>query len=108
MIYDRPIEIARLDENARALDRRLTVESTHYCAELEVYRSTYFQWQQNGETIDRMVQLPAFGEIRAAMFAILDDAVYRVVQARQSNDGGCKVWILTLRREEARYEVYRS
>lgn len=109
MIYDRPIEIARLGGGDGPLDRRLTVVSRHYCAELSVYRSTYFEWAQTGETVERMVQLPRFGEIDATMYAIANEHVFRILRAQPTKDeDGREVYILTLKREEARYDVFRA
>lgn len=109
MIYDRVIEIATLGEGDSPLGRRLCVRSRHYCAELSVYRSTYFEWAQTGETVERMVQLPRLGEIDAAQYAILNDHVFRILRAQPTKDeDGRDVCILTLKREEARYDILRA
>lgn len=109
MIYDRPIEIAALDGGDNPLARRLTVVSRHYCAELSVYSSTYFEWAQAGETVERMVQLPRFGVIDATMYALMNGHVLRILRAQPTKDeDGREVYILTLKREEARYDVFRT
>lgn len=109
MIYDRPIEIAAAGDGESPLSRRLTVLSRHYCAELTIYQRTYFEWAQAGETIDRMVQLPRFGAITATMYAIFESQVYRIAQSQPTRDeDGRDIYILTLRREEARYDVFRA
>lgn len=109
MIYDRPIEIAAAGDGESPLARRLTVLSRHYCAELTIYQRTYFEWAQAGETIDRMVQLPRFGAITATMYAIFGEQVYRIVQSQPTRDEDDRdIYILTLRREEARYDIFRT
>lgn len=109
MIYDRVIEIASAGTDGKPLERRLTVASRHYCAELSIYQSTYLEWAQAGETVERMVQLPRFGEINATMYAIFGGHVYRILRAQPTKDeDGREVYILSLKREEARYDVFRA
>lgn len=109
MIYDRVIEIAAAGPGEGPLARRLDVMSRHYCAELSIYQSTYFQWAQAGETVDLMVQLPRFGAITATMYAIYGESVYRIMQAQPTRDeDGREIYILTLKREEARYDIFRT
>lgn len=109
MIYDRPLFIARLGEGSSPLERRLQVVGRHYCAELSIYGKTYFEWQQTGESIDRMVQLPRLGMIDATMYAVDPAArcVWRILQAQAAkDDDGQPVWRLSLQREEARYDIF--
>lgn len=109
MIYDRVIEIATLGDGDGPLDRRLTVVGRHYCAELSVYRSTYLEWAQTGETVERMVQLPRFGEIDATMYALAGGHVFRILRAQPTRDeDGNGVYILTLKREEGRFDIFRA
>lgn len=109
MIYDRLIEIASLGDGDGPLARRLTVVSRHYCAEMTIYHRTYFEWQQAGERIDRMVNLPRLAKIDATMYAIFDGHVYRIMEAQASRDAdNLDIYVLSLRREEARYDIYRS
>lgn len=109
MIYDRLIEIATPESADSPLERRLRVRSRHYCTELSVYRDTYLQWAQTGETVERMVQLPRFGEIDATMYAIANDRVHRILRAQPTTDAdGRDVYVLTLKREETRYDVWRA
>lgn len=109
MIYDRVIDIASAGTEGNPLERKLTVTSRHYCAELSIYQSTYFEWAQAGETVERMVQLPRFGVIDATMYAILNGHVHRILRSQLTKDeDGRDVYILSLKREEARYDVFRT
>lgn len=109
MIYDRVIEIASAGTDGKPLERKLTVTSRHYCAELSIYQSTYFEWAQAGETVERMVQLPRFGVIDATMYAVFGEHVYRILRSQLTKDAdGRDVYILSLKREEARYDIFRA
>lgn len=109
MIYDRPLTVSELDTASSPLDRRLINPRSYLCAYRTVYHRTYFQAVQAGERIDRMVQLPApETPITAAMYAQLEDGrTYRINEAQLTQDeDGLPAVILSLHREEARYDLY--
>ena len=111
MIYDRTLAVFTLDTASGPLQRRLVLRSRHLCAYRTVYHRTYFQARQAGETIDRMVQLPAPElPIDATMYAQLDDGhTYRIAEAQLTEDeDGLPAVVLSLHREEARYDVFGS
>lgn len=113
MIYDRVVEVFDLDPQARkALERRLILRSAHYYGSMTVYHRTYFQAVQAGESIDRMIQIPAPAEEPpdATMYAVPEDGhVYRITEAQPATDAdGLPVVNLMLHREEDRYDLFRS
>ena len=110
MIYDRPLSVFNLDTGSSPLQRRLVLHSRHLCAYRSVFHRTYFLAKQAGETIDRMVQLPApASPIDATMYAQLDDGhIYRIAEAQPTEDeDGLPAVVLSLHREEARYDLFR-
>lgn len=112
MIYDRIVEVFKLDTaERRTLNRRLVLRSAHYYGSLTVFHRTYFQAVQAGESIDRMIQIPAPAEEppEATMYAVPDDGhVYRITEAQPTEDGdGLPVINLSLHREEDRYDLFR-
>jgi len=111
MIYDRLIEVFDLDTASSPLRRRLVLRSAHYYGNLTVYHRTYFQAVQAGESIDRMVQIPAPADPPdATMYAVPEDGhVYKITEAQITTDrDGLPVVNLSLRREEARYDLHRT
>ena len=111
MIYDRVLEVFKLDTKSRSpLERRLFLHSAHYYAPMTVYHRTYFQAVQAGESIDRMVQIPAPAKpLDATMYAVPDDGhVYKITEAQPTEDAdGLPVVNLSLHREEVRYDLFR-
>ena len=112
MIYDRLLKVFNLDTTSSSpLQRRLVLHSVHLCAYRTVYHRTYFQALQAGETIDRMVQLPApASPITATMYAQLEDGhVYKIREAQPTEDeDGLPAVVLSLHREEARYDLFAA
>ena len=110
MIYDRPLTVFKLDTASPPTTRRLTDPAAYLCAYRTVYHRTYFQAVQAGESIDRMVQLRAPDPPPdATMYAVLEDGhVYRIREAQLTEDeDGLPAVVLSLHREEARYDYYR-
>ena len=111
MIYDRAVDVFKLDTASSPNKRRLVLHSSHYCGPLTVYHRTHFEALQAGESVDRMVRIPGPAELpEATMYAILEDGhVYRVTQAQPTTDeDGQPVVNLSLHREEAqRYDLFR-
>lgn len=109
MIYDRFIEIYALKSADNPLNRKLEFQHVHFCAPLTVYHRTYFSSLRDGETVDRMVQLPQLAEIDATMYAVLEDGhVYKVLEAQPTQDeDGLDVYVLSLHRKEGQYELFR-
>lgn len=109
MIYDRVVSIARLGDGDRPLDRKLSVQSEHYCAELSIWESTAFQWSAAGKRLDKMLQIPKLGELDADDYAVYDGHVYAIRELRRDrDDNGHEVYVLSLSREEARYDILCS
>ena len=112
MIYDRIVEVFKLDTSATSPNRRrLVLRSAHYYGSLTVYHRTYFAALQAGESVDRMIQIPAPAELpTATMYAVPDDGiVYRIREVQPTVDGdGQPVVNLSLHREEARYDLFRA
>lgn len=110
MIYDRLVIVSRLDTASTPLHRRLVEVSRHLGAYRTVYHRTYFQAVQAGESIDRMVQLPMpETPPDATMYAVLEDGhAYRIAEAQLAEDeDGLPVVVLSLHREEARYDLLK-
>lgn len=106
MICDRVLTI--YDEPAGTLLQNKLVEvSRHYYAPAEVYHSRFWESVQAGSRIDMMANIPDGSAIRADQYAIPEDGhVYRVVQAQHGlDDDGLPVTRLSLRREEASYDI---
>lgn len=108
MIYDRILTVWVPDRDGPALTRRLVPAAAALCGEKSVSDRRFYMAQQAGQRIDKLVELWPCG-VEADAFVTLDDnggAVYRVVKSdvAQSRDG-LPVQTLTLRREEAEYEL---
>lgn len=110
MIYDRIVEVFNLDTASSPNRRRLVFQSAHYYGNMTVYHRTYFEALQAGESVDRMIQLPAPATpITATMYAVPEDGcVYRIVEAQPTEDqDGLPVVNLSLHREEKRDDLLR-
>lgn len=110
MIYDRVVEVFKLDTASSPNKRRLVLHSAHCYGSLTVYHRTYFEALQAGESVDRMIQIPAPVEpLTATMYAVPDDGtVYRITEVQPTADAdGRPVVNLSLHREERRYDLFR-
>jgi len=109
MIYDRVLQIAGLGSGSSPLDRKLSVKSAHYCAELSIYESTAIQWAAAGKRLDAMLQTPRLGVIDANDYAIYGGHVYAIRSLRNDRDeDGRETYVLSLSREEARYDILNT
>ena len=109
MIYDRYLTVYDL-AGGSPIGGKLTENSAHYYAEMEVYHRRYWESVQAGSRIDRMVRVP-FGEaLTATQYAIPEDGhVYRIEQAQHGLDeDGLPVTTLSLRRMEGSYDLLRT
>ncbi|NCB51350.1 MAG: hypothetical protein EOM54_05650 [Clostridia bacterium] len=110
MIYDRTLTIYSLSAAGSPLGRRLTDGTSYYYGELEIYTSRFLLWNQSGEKIHMMVELPRVeGEarIRAEMYCIPEDGqVYRIIEARYGYDSdGLPITTLSLQLTEGKYDI---
>lgn len=109
MIYDRgPLRVYQL--SGAPIDGRLVpyaAEPLHYYAELQVYHNRFWESVQSGDRVDRLLQVPEGGGLRADLFAVPEDGlVYRVNQAQLTEDDrGLPCCVLSLHREERNYEL---
>lgn len=110
MIYDRVLEVFEASDADSPLESKLKLLHTHLCAHVTVYHRTYFSSLQNGEAVDRMVQLPRLAEIDATMYAVPEDGhVYKILEAQPTKDeDGLPVYVLSLHRKGDNYELLRS
>lgn len=111
MIYDRLLTVFNSDTATSALARKLVERSRHLCAYRTVYHRTYFQAVQAGQSIERMVQIPETDTPPDAnMYAELEDGhIYRITEAQHAEDeDGRPCLVLSLHREEARYDLFRA
>lgn len=109
MTYDHFLTVYDLKDGTQR-GGKLTENSGHLYAELEVYHRRYWESVQAGSRIDRMVRVP-FGEaLTATQYAIPEDGhVYRIEQARHGLDeDGLAVTTLSLRRMEGSYDILRA
>lgn len=107
MIYDRILTVLHADTASPALTRRLVRAGATLCGEKSVSDQRFYMAQQAGQRIDKLVELWPAG-IEADQFVTLDNGttVYRVAKATVTqNRDGLPVQTLTLRREEAVYEL---
>lgn len=110
MIYDRPVSIYTLSSDGPPQARRLKPHASCYYAEQTVYHRTFFDSLQRGESIDRMITIHRDETVRATMFAVPDDGhVYKITEAQPTHDqDGLPVTVLSLHREEAKYDFVRA
>lgn len=109
MIYDRPIEIARLNNAASPLLRRLTVIGKHYCSPQDVYSKRFYEALQAGVQIDMLAWVLGHNVAVAGDYAIYESDIYRVVQAQRERDKtGLACTVLSLHREDDKYAIVRS
>ena len=107
MIYDRILTVLVPAQTGSALTRRLVPAGATLCGEKTVSDTRWYMAQQAGQRIDKLVELWPAG-IEADQLVTLDNgtAVYRVAKATVTqNRDGLPVQTLTLRREEAVYEL---
>ena len=108
MIYDHYLTVYDL-AGGSPLKNALTVHSSHFYAETEVYHRRYWESVQAGSRIDRMVRVPFGSDLTATQYVIPEDGhVYRIEQAQHGLDGdGLAVTTLSLRRMEGNYDILR-
>ena len=109
MTYDHFLTVYDLKDGTQR-GGKLTENSGHLYAELEVYHRRYWESGQAGSRSDRMVRVP-FGEaLTATQYAIPEDGhVYRIEQAQHGLDeDGLAVTTLSLRRMEGSYGILRA
>lgn len=109
MIYDRKLTVCIPPEGFGApFHGRLMVWQEHCCCELTVFHRRYWQALQAGSRADRMVQIPMGQDVLPTMYALLggDPHLFRIEEAQTTTDeDGLPVTNLTLRREEANYDL---
>lgn len=107
MIYDHYLTI--YDLAGSPLSHKLTINSAHFYAPMEVYHARFWEGVQAGSRIDMMVQIPFGRDISATQYAIPEDGhVYRIIQAQHGTDSDeLPVTTLSLQREEGFYEICR-
>lgn len=101
MIYDENIDIYSLPAGAGVpTATNLTPVSSHYCGELQVFASRYWQSVQAGSSVDRMVEIPERLEnVTAAMFARFNGGIYSIEQVQYGHDShGLDITTLSLKR----------
>lgn len=109
VIYDRGLSVCMPPEGFGAPFHGKLVVWKHYCCcELTVFHRRYWQALQAGSRADRMVQVPMGEEILPTFYALIsgDEHLYRIEEAQYTeNECGLAVTNLTLRREEANYDL---
>lgn len=101
MIYDKPIDIFALPaDEAVPSASNLSLVSRHWCAELTVYHSRFWESVQAGSSVDRLVEIPGYlGDVDASMFALLFNKMYSIEQVQRGADAdGLDVTQLSLKR----------
>ena len=108
MIYDRILTVLVPAQTGSALTRRLVPAGATLCGEKTVSDTRWYMAQQAGQRIDKLVELWPAGIEADALVTLDNDAavVYRVTKSQVSySRDGLRVQTLTLRREEAVYEL---
>ena len=110
MIYDKELQFGDLSPGSSPLDRRLAVKGSHLYGVKTVYSQRFFEALQTGIRIDTMVQIGLPDAVSAGGYVVLDDdKVYRVVQSQtQPDEDGLLVTVLSLMKEDTKYELVRS
>lgn len=107
MIYDIRIDLYRLPTGIGTINQAASLDAVSwgYCAELEVYASSYYRSVMAGSLIDRMVELPGLSPVTAGDFAEFKGSLYRIDRIQHSRDeNGLPVYRLTLQKEDAHYD----
>ena len=108
MIYDRVLTVCVPPQGwGKPADGRLQKAGQHYYQEITVYHRRFWEAQQAGSRVDRMVQVPLGYDIVQGTYAVLEDHhVYRIEEAQYTKDAdGLPVTNLSLRRMEANYDL---
>lgn len=110
MIYDKELRYGELSPGSSPLDRRLAVKGSHLYGVKTVYSQRFFEALQAGIRIDTMVQIGLPDAIRAGTYVVLADGfTYRVVQSQTQEDvNGLPVTVLSLMKEDEKYELVRA
>ena len=110
MIYDKTLQTGDLSPGRGPLDRRLTVTGELLYGVKTVYSKRLYEALQIGVRIDTMVQRGLPDAVPADTYVVLADGwVYRVVQAQtQPDEDGLLVTVLSLQKEDAKYELVRA
>lgn len=110
MIYDTPIDVLKLPDNVGTpVQGKLERQFTAFCGELEVYHRRFWESVQAGSRIDTMVELPFHRNADAGMYARYKSHIYSIEQAQyKSDENGLPVTWLSLKREEAQYDIAGS
>lgn len=89
MIYDKPVDIFALPpDEAVPTQLNLSRVSSHWCAELTVYHSRYWESVQAGSSVDRLIEIPErLDGVDASMYALLFDKLYSIEQVQYGTDG---------------------
>lgn len=110
MIYDTRIDLFRLPDGIGTINQAAQLIPVHwaYCAELEVYSTTYYKSLMAGSLIDKMVELPGLAPVKPGSFADIKGKLYRVERVQDSKDeNGLPVYRLTLQKEDSHYDHAR-
>lgn len=107
MIYDIPILLLQLPENAGApINTTLVPVSSAYCGELTVYHTRYWESVQAGSRVERLVQLPLHRDVDAGMFVKFRGHIYAIEQTQFDKDGDqLPCTVLSLKRPEELYDI---
>ncbi len=107
MIYDTPITVLKLPDNAGIpLQGNLQATFNAFCGEKEVYHRRFWESVQAGSRIDAIVELPLHRQVDAGMFARYKDHVYSIEQAQFGKDeNGLPITTLSLKRTEDQYDI---
>lgn len=110
MIYDKLLAYGKLSDGTGPLSRKLAVTGWLMYGVKTVYSKRFYEALQTGLRIDTMVQIGLPDAVSAGAYVILDDGrVYRVVQSQtQSDEDGLPVTVLSLMREDVKYELVRA
>ena len=110
MIYDKLLTYGKLSDGTGPLSRKLDVVGWLMYGVKTVYSKRFYEALQTGLRIDAMVQIGLPDAVSAGAYVILnDDRVYRVVQSQtQSDEDGLPVTVLSLMREDVKYELVRA
>lgn len=107
MIYDTPITVLKLPDNAGTpLQGPLQATFNAFCGEREVYHRRFWESVQAGSRIDTIVELPLHRKADAGMFAQYRGHVYSIEQAQFGKDeNGLPITTLSLKRTEDQYDI---
>ena len=108
MIYDKQIQILKLPDNiGTPIQGKLLPVFTAFCGEMTVFHKRFWEAVQAGSRIDVMVELPLHRKnVEAEMYARYEGHIYRIEQVQfQTDDNQLPVTVLSMKREETRYDI---